>query len=264
MASAVHPERNPSLSFFARKFALTEAEILSDVARYNRDYTQYGNEVYEKITTRVAHWWNYESQNWFAQRVNICLDKLHYMSNSIFLDIGFSIPYLLADRRFINRSDIHSLLVDRHENVVQFYHAITELCSSHRQKHDTILVADIDREVERGKIRNSVLKLSEGIETGSMLVGAMEVIEHLEDDGHFWELLADIRSISRHNPLVYVTLPIGQKIPSHNLSFGSEADVIEYLSDRMNLHEHVTLVPPIDEFSPYLAGCVCAFGEIQN
>jgi len=254
-------DRAKSRAFFSNRFAIPEADIAANVARYNNDYSQYGNEVYERITTRIAHWWNYEDHNWFASRIDLFLDQLLKIPRPLLLDIGFSVPYLVADRRFVGRNDVQAVLVDKCDNVIPFCDAIFELLPSERRARHHIVIADVDVEDDRDRICNTVADLAKQEKVQSIFVSATELIEHLENANHFWNLLSALSGWTEMEPCVYVSLPVGAKIPSHIISFASSADAVEYLQRHMQIDQCTVLEAPPAESTEYLRECVCAFGK---
>jgi hypothetical protein len=253
-----------TLKFFSAKLNIREDQLLAEVEYYNTQFSAYGNEIYRNISVRVAHWWNYKTHNWFARRIDYYLDKLVQMPNPLLIDVGFSIPYLQTDGRFAERRDIKALLIDKEENALDFYRAICKLVPTARQDQDDLVIGDIEDQGDLAKIRARMQSLLSYGDVQSILVVASEVIEHLKDERAFWKFVEMITRIWGRPIPIYITLPIGQKIPSHNLCFISEAEAFRYLEDRMVVEDSITLRPPADAVaSPYHVGCICAFGQVR-
>ena len=56
-----------------RELGLELGSTLAAIDRYNSDYSAYGNEVYEEVETRVAHWSNFYLDAWFQHRLDRAL-----------------------------------------------------------------------------------------------------------------------------------------------------------------------------------------------
>jgi len=262
--------RAEELSFFSRRFSLSPKEILEFVKHYNSDFSQYDNHIYEHIGSRIAHWWNFETHDWFAKRIDIYLDYLEKITSDprarvFLLDIGFSIPYVFSRHRLVQRNNLSCLLVDKERSAKRFFYAVRDHLKVTRVGLDQVMVADIERPDDRKQLLEQIRELGAKQRPNQLLLAGSEVIEHLDDPEAFW-MLADAIKLRRSGQInIYATLPIGKKIPSHTLEFLTAADAFEYLSARLNIRDKWFLKPPARKLtSPYLQECVCVLGTLKK
>ncbi|HJN85180.1 MAG TPA: hypothetical protein QF873_02590 [Patescibacteria group bacterium] len=208
---------------------------------YNSDFSAYGNEVYADIQTRLVHLRNFWNEdNWFNQRLRPLFDL--YQNYDQIIDYGYSLPYLhlyLADRDELNRAP-ECIYIDSErssETVTKaiLYHLDT---TAHIVIGD-IQIPDVFEEISKITQRNT-----------KRLHVALETIEHLTEPEAFWKQLQ--RFIGDD---ILISLPIGPKIPSHELVFEDTKQIEAYLSPYIKtIHSYqyapnTKSVKNIDEFS---------------
>ncbi len=253
--------RSQLLSALERRTGKSSDEILKEVQQYNTQFSSYDNAIYSRVSTRLAHWWNYEDQNWFARRIDLYLEQLRHDRNVMLVDIGFSVPYLYAVPYFAERTDIAAVLVDKERSAELFYQIITDLASSSRRASDHIVIADIEEDEGQFTVVSVLRNAMQLHHPKSILVVASEVVEHLSNTRRFWQLISTMGMMTRIPLLLYITLPIGDKIPSHTVSFATEGDALSMISQWIEIRKYYVLRPPShNEESPYLRACVCVFG----
>lgn len=258
--------RDQELSYFAQNFNLSAREILSFVEHYNSDFSAYDNGVYKDVSSRVAHWWNYANQGWFDRRINIVLDHLETLvaegKRVLLIDIGFSVPYTYTRDALLNSKNLFQILVDKEDSARIFFDAITTLYSINRERLDEVVIADIENISHAHKVveygQDYVAKHS--IE--EIVIVASEVVEHLANPGLFWQFTNKLSRVASTPVVLYATLPIGKKIPSHTLEFNSPDECKKYLIKHLN-HPEFYLLKPEDgsNVSPYLTECLCVLGN---
>ena len=85
-----------------------------------------------------------------------------------------------------------------------------------RARRDIAIQADLEDALECQRIVSKYRAL----EPKKTLIIASEIIEHLHNDAPCWELITDIsRNDNEGSTDIYLTLPIGIKIPSMNFGF---------------------------------------------
>ncbi|GAB6843716.1 hypothetical protein [Methylorubrum rhodinum] len=191
------------------------------------------------------------------------MDELYELRNVLFIDVGFSIPYLLMQKRFANRNDIFSILIDKEQNCKIFYDFINQTVHQNRSELDSVIIADIEYEEDQKSIISFAKNIVQRESVNVLFICGSELVEHLNDKENFWTFCKGIEEIGV-NTLCYVTLPIGKKIPSHNFHFIDEDCAYLELEKHMILSKIEVLRPSADAVSPYLTSCFCAFGSIRH
>ena len=260
--------REKQIEFFSKRFGITTNELTKFISYYNEDFSAYDNHVYEHVGSRIAHWWNFEDHDWFSKRIDIYLDYLEILlksqKNITLIDIGFSVPYAYTRKSLICNNNLSLLLIDKEKSAKRFFNAISEFLSIHRKYLDNVLINDIE-------ITNSNLIIYEELNLiknhkppNSVIISASEVIEHLDNQDKFWELLKNIKNVLKLEPIIYATLPVGKKIPSHSVEFLTASDAFTDLSNYLNIIEKWFLHPSQSEsVSPFLQECVCVLGTLK-
>lgn len=244
----------------AEKAGLSTAGVLDAVAEYNADFAGYGDEVYTKVTTRLAHWLNYHKRDWFSYRIDLYLDHLIGLPRPLLIDIGFSVPYTRA--REMQSDRVPALLVEKERSSLEFCKLLEEHTAS-RPAHEVVLLADVEDRADQMSIARNATLLATTYSTKSILLAASEVVEHLMNAEEFWRLACLIHSKVRVPLHLYVTLPVGTIIPTHKIEFKDEQTALRYLKERMHVYEYAVLRPQTNmPHSPHLEACVCAFGTI--
>ncbi len=252
--------RDSLLREFAQALRVPQEELVEGIDFYNHDFSAYGNEVYSRIETRVAHWMNYQEGGWFQHRLDDALDTA--AAFDVVVDLGFSVPYAYTYPDLRDHPGPRFVLVDREPSAVDFYKLIVGLRGwQHAAKRDTVISADVESDVGRAEILNTIARYR----PSSVLVIASEVVEHLTDDRQCWNLMRAIHNLpSVKKTRVYVTLPVGRQIPSHTHEFRTEAAALQYLAARMRVDRHRVLTPrEAEKRTPFLEACVCAIGQMS-
>ncbi len=261
MKSPVTPAlKRITLSDWAKELRLEESALETFNDFYFNSMDQYGNEIYAQVETRVAHWTSFLEHNWFAHRLDLFLDRCPEFD--VVVDLGFSVPYpysRLFDPRYVRP---HYLFVDKDESVLLAYDALLKMSGlESRKQHDSVVIADIEDREDHEQIADSVRSWA----PRRLLIGSSEVIEHLENPNNIWELIGNLISLPTvESGLIYVTLPIGKKIPSHRLEFLSENAALAYVDRYLRVESSEFLLPKAeDSATPYLTGCSCVFGALR-
>lgn len=248
----------------ARRSKVSVEKILEEIDFYNTDYSKYGNEIYEKISSRVAHWINFESDDFFSIRIHLLLDYIKQRQNIIWVDAGFSIPYLKTSQEFDSRTDIEAILVDKYQSAFDFYDIVNGISEYGKDRVDTLVKADFNERSCVDLVAKEVLRRQSNNHQ-EILVSAADVVEHLDDVSVFWELCREIQSRSGLTVRVYITLPVCDSIPSHKLAFSTERNALAFVESYLNVEESEILAPSDDHREDsLLKACVCAFGTLRQ
>lgn len=234
-------------------------DLIDDVETYNKDFYAYGNEVYAKLETRVAHWANFLDQGWFARRMDYPLIVASQFD--VVIDLGFSVPYAFTVPQLRDSMSGKFLFVDRESSTLDFYNTLVNLEGWTR--HDLpaeVLIADIEKE-------DGLDLLSKALHsTGakSVLIVGSEVLEHLDDSAQVMRWLSHLcRPNADLYCSYYLTLPIGAKIPSHAIEFSSSTKATEWVKQYLPNHTAFTLAPAsLDSAHPQSSySLYCALGN---
>ena len=249
---------------------LDQQHVQAFVDYYNRDFSAYGDEVYADVRSRIAHWVNFQNGGWFADRLNIFLNRVeHLQAHSLaVVDLGFSVPYAYSRANIASSRQTRFLFVDKEASTLQFYNALVENQGQlFRTPLDTLLLADI--ETPRGADRVAAAakgSLINGTPPDNLLILCSEVIEHLRKPDRAWQLMRKLVTTfhgTRHE--IHLTLPIGQIIPSHTMSFETADSAKAYVDRHMNVTHWSVLQPgPHDLKSEFLTHCVYAQGTLVS
>src|SRR3990167_2074484 len=146
MPSKLCSQRADELIFFARGLDQTPAEILNFVKFYNHDFSKYDNSVYAHPGSRVVHWWNYEDHDWFAARIDKCLNYIDALLEQgkrvLLVDVGFSVPYILTRPSLAGSDLLWCLLIDKEKSAGDFYRVITTYRLGHQRLADVVSISD--------------------------------------------------------------------------------------------------------------------------
>ena len=100
--------------------------------------------------------------------------------------------------------------------------------------------------------------------TENVLVAGCEVIEHLKEIENFWTLMRMLTCTVKSRLQIYLTLPIGKKIPSHSTYFLTEKEALRELERFIEVERTWLLKPPSEGLaSPHHMACVCALGYMR-
>ena len=235
------------------------ADLWAGIDFYNADYSAYGNEVYGRVETRLAHWINFQRDDWFARRLEWPLASAGRFD--AVLDLGFSVPYAYSRPELLRGNSPRWILVDKEASAVQFYDILTRILDAPplTMRRDRVLQLDVEDAASHATIIASICE----IKPSSILVVASELIEHLREQDIFWQLIARISTFVPKSYL-YLTLPVGKRIPSHELEFLSDVDAARFASAHLAIDCDFTIKPPNNiPVSPYLQGCYCAVGTMK-
>jgi hypothetical protein len=240
---------------FAQALQIEPAALEREVIAYSADFSAYGNEVYERLETRVAHWINFQEQNWFQRRLDRAFEAMR--TADVVLDLGFSVPYAYTFQHLRDSATLRCVFVDKCASAARFVDIVARLHGWERGTLDQVVIADL----ETHGCDDVFLAVAE-LKPRSLVVVASEVLEHLQNDDPTWNLVRRVQHLeSVTTTKFFVTLPVGRRIPSHFKEFLRSDDAVEYLRARMAIEHQYLIAPPTDsERSPFLEACLCAEG----
>lgn len=244
--------RHLTLADICTELGCSTETLSKGVDFYNADFSGYGNEVYKEVSSRAAHWLNFQHQDWFSKRLSYYLDN--YGDYDLVIDLGYSVPYVYA-RPDIAWSTTSFLFVDKYASSWEFHEVIQRLLGVDRP-HDEILIGDIE---ERSTL-DQIVSAIDSIDSKSILVVGSEVVEHLREPDCFWSIVGDLAARAKKLDC-FVTLPIGHQIPSHTMQFLSCKEAMIYINRYIDPRHEGRLIPTPSESSTYLQSCVWTLGK---
>ena len=235
-----------------------DQQTLADFRRhYNSKFSEYGNEVYSRIESRVTHWLNFLDQGWFTRRLDRYLGLAGEFD--VIVDLGFSAPYAYAVQRLVS-SRSRYVYADKEASAYWFYsELVRQRGLMRRRKLDTVIHLDIEDGIDQERL----LRIVRELRPKSILIAAIEVIEHLQRDKRAWQLISKLESTRGvTTSQVYVTIPVGNHIPSHTLEFRTPGQAMKYLESHIHVQWSNELEACEDFVGrPFLEACVDLFGD---
>jgi hypothetical protein len=257
-SSFIGPTGRAFIERFAMFSCQSSISLVKAVEDYNRDFSAYGNEVYALQESRVAHWANFLDQGWFQRRLDLPLLRAHEFD--VVLDLGFSVPYAFSLSSLRNSKSTYFLFADREQSCEVFFNALTQLEGwSMAAKRSRLALVDLESEQGRTQISSIVRNRR----PRSLLIVASEVLEHLKQTQPIWDwLLNDLASCATERTAVYVTLPIGLRIPSHMMEVRTTEDAVSWVGRHLPQQQSFVISDPRKPKTRYLTAAYCAWAEI--
>jgi hypothetical protein len=258
-----------NLFSLAEALGLDRAAMQSFLDFYNNDFSAYGNEVYTDVRSRIAHWVNFSAGGWFAERLNIFLNRVDEFSNEplVVVDLGFSVPYAYARPSLLEAKDTRFLFVDKEVSTLQFYSCFVARNNLRaRSSLDWPILADIESEQGNKRIVGAARALLTENRPRKLLIFSSETIEHLAAPAQAWKLMKDLtHAYDGIDHEIHITLPIGRIIPSHTISFETVESARDYVERHMTVTDWTILQPGPDQSpSVFLTHCVYARGQFPR
>lgn len=248
---------NPSLEDLARLFNLELAHVREAVAHYNRDYAAYGNEIYTTLESRIAHWCNYLDGGWFQDRVTRWLERVP--GYDVVVDLGFSVPYSYTIEAVRRQAGPRYVFVDKEESALAFSRRVSAHLAPNRSDLDSFVKANICRADEHP----SVVEATRALAPDRLFIVCSETLEHLEHPDVAWSLIRELSALAPGRTDVFVTLPIGEQIPSHAWQFDTPEAAQRWLEAWIAPRSVEVLSPgPGETSSRYLRQCLCVVGPV--
>lgn len=204
-----------------KDFAIEQSDFESFFNFYNNDFKEYGNEVYKDFKVRLVHLKYFLENSWWNHRFHFLWK--YYKNYEQVIDLGFSVPYLpihLYELEKLNELP-KTLYVDGNETSKKLADNILGTLNIRAK----FVIGDL--------LDESTWKtIDSDLTDGNKLFCSFETIEHLDDPTEFW------RHIGKYSGSdMTLSLPIGPKIPSHNLTFQNEKEAINYIQQYLELKE---------------------------
>lgn len=209
------------LEEYLNKLSVQKASFDGFFSFYNNQFSEYGNEVYDDIRSRLVHLKYFLENSWWNSRFHFLFkyfDRYYQV-----IDLGFSVPYLplyLESRGILNKVP-KLIYVDGNDTSEKLAKIIlTQLGVS-----ADFIVGDL----QELSIWKEIQRL---ISPNKKLFTSFETIEHLEHPEKFW---GNVKIFAGSD--IILSLPIGPKIPSHATSFKSIDEVERYLEPYLTIKE---------------------------
>jgi len=204
-------------------FSIPDQEFESFFNFYNDKYQEYGNEVYDDLRVRLTHLKYFLENNWWNNRLYFLWK--YYENYQQIIDLGFSIPYLPLRLKSLDKLDAipRLLYVDKNDTSRKVANNLLKRLDVTAQ----FVVGDLEDDLTWQQIQKNTKK------TEKKLFCIFETIEHLNDPAIFWKFLS--KYYNRND--IVLSLPIGDKVPSHHLSFSFKQEVSSYLDQYLEIKE---------------------------
>lgn len=260
---------NCDIRLIAEANGLDDAAVQSFLEYYNRDFSAYGNEVYQDVRSRIAHWVNFAQGGWFAERLNLFLNRVDELKGRpvVVVDLGFSVPYAYSRPSLLESAQTRFLFVDKEISTLQFYSCyVAKYGLRNRVSLDMPILGDIESEQGRKRIIGAAHGLLVEGRPEKLIIFSSEVIEHLAEPECAWKLMKNLtESYAGIDHEIHITLPIGRIIPSHTISFETVESAKVYVERNMAVSGWTVLQPEPDEpVSPFLSHCLYARGHLSR
>lgn len=204
-----------------RDFSINQLDFDSFFNFYNNEFKEYGNEVYADFKVRLVHLKYFLENNWWNNRF-LFLWK-YYKNYAQIIDLGFSIPYLpihLHKLKSINRLP-KIVYVDGNETSKKLADNILKKTGGSAN----FIIGDLLDESVWDKINSE-------LSDESKLFCSFETIEHLNKPEEFWRLIGKYKGSD-----MVLSLPIGPKIPTHNIFFMNDDATKHYVGQYLKIKE---------------------------
>lgn len=245
-------------SDWARILNSSEIDIANFVDYYFADMHDYDNEIYKENASRVAHWIGFAKDDWFSRRINLFLHEAKHAAACV--DLGFSIPYAYEHPSEFPNTQF--LFVDKEESSRVVYDALVKHFSLQaRAAMDSVVIADIEKNSHHSRVVEGFNKI-EMNRDGKLLIVASEVIEHLKNQKACISLIRSLIDNWKGKHEIFITLPIGEKIPSHEYAFRNEDEAYDFTSSWLNPSSRAVLKPGNPIHGSPLESCVCIKGQL--
>ncbi|MEK6898606.1 MAG: hypothetical protein AABW79_00740 [Nanoarchaeota archaeon] len=208
-------------NYLLKKFKISKKDFENHRNYYNNHFDNYDNQIYNDIKTRLVHLKNFSEKSWFNKRYDLLLKKYNLFDSII--EVGFSLPYLPLKKA---KKLPFLVYIDKFDSAI----TISKEIINYLKSKAIFIEGDIEKKETWKEIKNDI--------NGKSLVVCIEVLEHLEKPENFWE---NIKIVSPSN--IIVSLPIGPKIPSHNLFFNTDKEAINYLERYMHIINQELISP---------------------
>lgn len=206
---------------YLRDLSIDEKSFTDFFDFYNNDFDQYGNEVYKDIRSRLTHLKYFLEDSWWNNRFYFLWK--YFVEYSQIVDLGFSVPYLPLHLNQENRlNEVPQLLyVDGND-------------TSKMLAQNILTKLDIKAQFITGDLEDTETwnLIKENIIAEKILFTSFETIEHLNNPEKFWKHLKNYVGSD-----MVLSLPVGPKIPSHQLYFENKEQVCPYVSQYLEIKE---------------------------
>lgn len=212
---------NNNFNEYLDKLSIEKDSFDNFFSFYNNQYSEYGNEVYEDVRSRLTHLKYFLECSWWNNRFHFLFKYFDRYSQII--DLGFSVPYLplyLEQKGMLNKVP-ELLYVDGNDSSEK----LAQIILTKLGVKASFVTGDLEDSFAWKDIEN---KLS----SGKKLFTSFETIEHLDYPEKFWN---NVKNYSGSDMIL--SLPIGPKIPSHATAFLNVTQIRSYLKQYLDIRE---------------------------
>lgn len=231
------PEYKEELKHLFSKLNVTKEEAIQAYLDYDMDVYAYGNEIYESISMRfVLHLHNLLKGSWHKDRQQAILDMLIKVNPESITDMGFGVPTKYV-RAYVLKEKISLTLIDLYDSAFKFSEALFDYLDGSWRNFISFRKLDMNTHEYPGDFDVYLFQDS---------------IEHVKNPQDY---LKKIVNKSPKDSKYILSIPIGPKVPAHEIGWSSEEEVIKWLKDcglKIKESKKVFINPEVDLFADQL------------
>ena len=236
-SSLDNPKYKNKIKKILSKLKLSEDEVVQAYADYDMDIFAYKNEIYKSIALRVALYLHYTLKgSWHQERQEVILNFIKRVKPKSVIDIGFGAPTKYIEE-YVIKNKVNLTLIDLYESAFRFTEIFLGLISKNWKKFISFKKFDMNKNEFVGDYDCYIFQDS---------------IEHAKNPSKF---LKKTVQMSSNKSSFIISLPIGPKIPSHNISWKTEKEAINWLKIyglKVGYRKKVYINPSVDLFAEQL------------
>lgn len=211
-------ENDQIFSELKKSFGITNDSIVNMYNFYDADVYGYGNEVYDNLPIRFVQYLHARKYgSWHQDKNKFTSFWLSDYWPCNIADIGFGIPHSYILNRICDLDPNASiLLAEKFPCAINFAKELIRIYSS---KVQTVKIEYIKFDMDTSSFEDL---------RGKDVYIMLDVLEHaLKPE----KVLAEVIDISHSNSKFILSLPVGEQVPVHNISWDSKEGIIDWLDD---------------------------------
>jgi hypothetical protein len=190
---------------------VTKEQIIQAYINYDMDVFAYENEIYESLPMRFALYLHYLlKDSWHQGRQRVILDFVEEINPKSSIDMGFGAPTRYI-KEFILKKKKKLVLLDLFDSAFEFSGKLFDHLSDSWEKIISFKKLDMNTHEYPGDFDCYIFQDS---------------IEHVKDSTKY---LSKIAKQSPKESKFILSLPIGEKIPSHTIFWLDDVEAVEWL-----------------------------------
>lgn len=220
-------ERDSEFRYLKKTLDVTDTEIVAIFVFYDVCIGEYANEVYDNLPIRFVQYIHSRSTgSWHVKKAELMSQFINSAQHKSVVDIGYGIPSKYVRDILHDGRNVHVTLGDKYASAKVFSEVLLSYLDNDWRQKVSLLQIDLDDCINVGPQDAYVL---------------LDSIEHATDPtGVFNKLVSEAPSEARF----YLSLPIGKKVPVHNIEWLSEQEALDWVREAGCLIEGVRVIRP--------------------